>query len=74
MSFAVISDHISDGTNSLLTVSVVLRNSILLDGKTNDELMLTINDDLSGLIKFTALTRGSLRSDPTSSDYLEIHK
>ena len=74
LSFAVISDHISDGTNSLLTVSVVLRNSILLDGKTNDELMLTINDDLSGLIKFTALTRGSLRSDPTSSDYLEIHK
>jgi len=73
LSFSVILDHISDGTNSLLTLSVNLNSPILLDGKTNDKLSLIINDDLSGLIKFAALSRGSLRSDPTDKDYLEEH-
>jgi len=66
LSFSVISDHISDGVNTFLTLSVMLDDPIILDGKTNDELSLTINDNLSGLVRFTALTRGSLRSDPTA--------
>lgn len=66
LSFSVIADHISDGTNTFLTLSVMLDDPIILDGKTNDELSLTINDNLSGLVRFTALTRGSLRSDPTA--------
>lgn len=74
LSFSVILDHVSDGTNTILTMSVVLDEPIILDGKTNDELSLTINDDLTGLIRFTALSRGSLRSDPTDKDYLEAHK
>lgn len=74
LSFSIILDHVSDGTNTLLTMSVMLDPPILLDGKTNDTLSLTINDDLSGLIKFTALSRGSLRSDPTDKDYLTKHR
>ena len=66
LSFAVILDHVSDGVNTLLTISVILNNPIILDGKTNDKLTWTISDDLSGLIRFTSLARGSLRSDPTA--------
>ena len=73
LAFSVILDHVSDGVNTLLTLSVVLDEPILLDGKSNDELSLTISDDLSNLLKFTALTRGSIRSDPTDIDYLEKH-
>ena len=73
LTFSVISDHVSDGTNSLLTLTVKLDNPIILDGKSDDSVSLSINDDLSGLLRFTALTRGSLRSDPTSSEYLEEH-
>ena len=74
LSFSIIVDHISDGTNTLLTLSVKLDSPILLDGKSLDKLSLTINDDLSGLTKLTALSRGSLRSDPTNKDYLTAHR
>jgi len=74
LSFSIIVDHISDGTNTLLTLSVKLDAPILLDGKSLDKLSLIINDDLSSLIKFTALSRGSLRSDPTNKDYLTAHR
>ena len=70
LTFTTITDHISDGVNTLLKVEIALSENILLDGKTNDELSLTINDDLSGLVKFTALSRGVLRSDPTDKDDL----
>lgn len=73
LSFSIILDHINDGTNTLLTLSVMLDDPILLDGKSNDSITFTINDDLSGLIKLTALSRGSLRSDPTDQDYLDKH-
>jgi len=66
LGFAVITDHISDGVNTLVTLSVMLDTPIILDGKTNDELSWTINDDLSGLIRCTSLARGTLRSDPTA--------
>jgi len=73
LSFSVILDHVNDGTNTLLTLSVMLDDPILLDGKSNDSLTFTVSDDLSGLVKFTALSRGSLRSDPTDQDYLDKH-
>jgi hypothetical protein len=66
LGFSVILDHVSDGTNTLLTLSVMLDDPIVLDGKTNDKLSWTINDNISGLIKFTSIARGSLRSDPTA--------
>jgi hypothetical protein len=71
LSFSVILDHISDGVNTLVTLSVMLNDPIVLNGGGKDELSLTISDDLSGLVKFTALTRGALRSDPTSKGYAE---
>jgi len=66
LGLSIIIDQISDGTNTLLTLAVILANPIVLDGKSNDRIYWTISDDLSGLIKFTSLARGSLRSDPTS--------
>lgn len=49
---------VSDGTNTLLTLEVEFPEVIILDGSTSDHMSLTINDDLSGLIDFTAVLLG----------------
>lgn len=51
---------ISDGTNTFFTLLVVFPEAIVLDGATNDFLSLTINDDLSSLLQFTAAARGAI--------------
>ena len=52
---------VSDGTNTMLTLGILLPDAIILEGPLEDNfLSLTINDDLSGLLLFTAATRGAL--------------
>ena len=53
-------NHISDGTNTFITLLIEFPEPIILDGSTFDELRFTINDDLSSLIRFTAAARGAL--------------
>lgn len=65
MFFSKITNHIADGVNSLVTFTVNFEDPIILDGKTSDRLIFVINDNMSGLLRFNALARGSLRIDPT---------
>lgn len=58
-------NHISDGTNTFITLLIEFPEPIVLDGSTEDALTFTINDDLSGLLQFTAAARGSIQLDPT---------
>ncbi len=51
---------ISDGTNTFFTLLVSFPEPIVLVGDTGDFLSLTINDDLSSLLQFTAAARGAL--------------
>jgi len=56
-----IDDHLSDGTNTLVTIVVNLIEPIVLfGGADNNFLSLTINDNLSGLVEFRAIARGAL--------------
>ena len=52
---------ISDGTNTSITLLFRFPEPIILDGTAAaDYLSFTINDDLSGLLQFTAVVRGAL--------------
>ena len=52
---------VSDGTNTMLTLGILLSDAIILEGPLEDNfLSLTVNDDLSGLLLFTAATRGAV--------------
>ncbi len=51
---------ISDGTNTFLTLLVKFPEAIVLKGGNNDFLSFTINDNLSGLLQFTAAARGAI--------------
>ena len=53
---------ISDGTNTLVTVLLDFPEPLILDGGANDFLSFKINDDLSGLIEFTATAHGALET------------
>ena len=53
-------NHISDGTNTFITLLVEFPEPIILDGSSSDFLSFTIQDDLSGLLQFTAAARGAL--------------
>lgn len=48
----------SDGTNTHITVSTKFSEPVLLDSRTNDSITVTINDNLTGLISFTAVAKG----------------
>ena len=51
----------SDGTNACVTLDVPFKKSLVLRGGSDDNsLSLTISDDLSGLIVFTAAARGAI--------------
>ena len=51
---------ISDGLNTFFTLQVIFPEAVILEGNTSDFLSFTINDDLSTLLQFTAVARGSI--------------
>jgi hypothetical protein len=53
-------NHISDGTNTFITILVEFPEPIVLEGGPSDFLSFTISDNLSGLLQFTAAARGAL--------------
>ena len=55
---SVLENVYSDGTNTHVTVSTKFEAPVLLDSREEDSLVVTINDDLSGLISFTAVALG----------------
>jgi hypothetical protein len=57
---ANIANHISDGTNTFITMVIEFPEPIILNGTNDDFLSYTINDNLSGLLQFTAAARGAL--------------
>ncbi len=60
-----LSNSISDGTNTYINLRVAFDKApLILDGRREDSLSLTVNDDLSGLLEFTAIARGGLERVP----------
>ncbi|KKN06316.1 hypothetical protein LCGC14_1078430 [marine sediment metagenome] len=55
-----VADAISDGTNTLVALEVDFSEPIVLSGGPDNFLSLTINDNLSDLLQFTATARGAL--------------
>ncbi len=55
-----VKDLVDDGTNTLVKVQLFIDSEerLILDSRTGDNQSITINDDLSGLLKFTAITNG----------------
>lgn len=51
-------NQISDGVNTCVTLRTRFRTPVLLDSRDEDAVVITINDDLTGLISFTALAMG----------------
>lgn len=49
---------ISDGTNTSITLMTEFKQPVLLDSRNDDKISVTIADDLSGLISFTAIAIG----------------
>ncbi len=64
-------NHISDGTNTFITLLVKFPEPIVLDGSRGDFLSFTINDDLSGLLLFTAAARGVIKKVDKESIFSE---
>lgn len=54
----VITNYMSNNTKTYFSVMIDLQHPIRLYGLTNDKIALTINDDMSGLTKFTVLAIG----------------
>ena len=53
-----ITTAISDGTNTSLVIELVYDEYFILNPLTNDELKITISDDLSGLLQLNANVSG----------------
>ncbi|KKK52780.1 hypothetical protein LCGC14_3101460, partial [marine sediment metagenome] len=51
---------ISDGTNTYITISVTFPEPIILEGGSDSFMSYTINDNLSGLLQFTAFMLGAI--------------
>ena len=51
---------ISDGTNTFVSLLVTFPEPVLLVGDDGDFMSFTVNDDLSGLLLFTAFARGAI--------------
>lgn len=51
-----------DGTNTFLILRVLFTDPLILTGDTDDTLTITINDNMSGLLQFTASARGSIET------------
>ena len=50
----------SDGTNTFVTLRVVFPDPLIITGDVDDTLTIQINDDMTGLLQFTAAARGSI--------------
>ena len=59
---STITNAISDGTNTFISVELDFFEPIVLEGGAGNSLSLTISDDLSGLLQFTAVARGALEA------------
>lgn len=57
---AILGSEMSDGTNTCITLRVLFVDPLVLSGDPDDRLCIQINDDMSGLLSFTASARGSL--------------
>ncbi len=55
-----ITTAISDGTNTMVTVSIRFPEPIVMNGQEDSFISITVNDDLSGLLQFTASARGAI--------------
>lgn len=53
---------ISDGVNTCITIETVFQEPVLIDPRKKDSISVVINDDLSGLISFTAIASGRTRT------------
>lgn len=62
LSFSTITNAISDGTNTFISMEMDFFEPIVLEGGPGNFLSLTISDNLSGLLQFTAATRGALEA------------
>ncbi len=60
---ATIGELFTDNANTFITLRVVFPQPLILTGKPDDTLTVTINDDMSGLLQFTAAGRGGLESN-----------
>lgn len=56
---AEIINHMSDGTNTSITILREFVEPIILSAKDNDRIAITISDDLTGLISLTAVATGA---------------
>lgn len=52
---------ISDGTNTSITLATDFVTPVFLEAKEDDKIRITVADDLSGFISFTAVAKGSVR-------------
>ena len=60
---AEIINHMSDGTNTSITVLREFVEPIILSSKSNDKIYISINDNLSGLISLTAIGTGVIEDE-----------
>ena len=57
---AIIGELFTDNANTFITLRVLFQQPLILTGKPDDTLTITINDNMSGLLQFTAAARGGL--------------
>ena len=53
---------IGDGVNTCVTLQTIFQEPVVLDSREDDSISVTINDDLTGLISFTAIALGKIVS------------
>jgi len=56
--FSFIDNAVSDGTNTMITISYELKNPLILKSEDKDKLVVTIREDLSGLLLFRQSVNG----------------
>lgn len=57
---AILENQMSDGTNTFVTLKTKFIRPLILTGQVGDNITITINDDMSGLLHFRAAARGGL--------------
>ncbi len=57
---ATIGELVTDNANTFITLRFKFPDPLILTGDPDDSLTITINDDMSGLLQFTAVARGAL--------------
>ena len=57
---AIIGELFTDNANTFITLRIIFPDPLILTGNSDDILTITINDDMSGLLQFTAVARGSV--------------